>query len=166
MRKQAKRCFYYFILNITLRLQKTPQFNISYGAIQNQLDQMGVSELSIKAVSDAVIAIRQSKLPNPAEIGNAGSFFKNPIVSLDCFQSIAKAHEQVPHYPAADGNVKLAAGWLIDQAGWKGKRIDDFGVHKNQETNILKAHAWLKTGDEFITGQKDHEEYTVVSYFT
>ncbi|MEM7162939.1 MAG: UDP-N-acetylmuramate dehydrogenase [Bacteroidota bacterium] len=122
----------YFILNVTLRLNKKPLFNISYGAIQAQLESMGVNDLSIRAISEAVIAIRQRKLPDPNKIGNAGSFFKNPVISKSAFDQIKSRHSDIPHYPAPEGNIKLAAGWLIDQAGWKGKTFESFGVHKNQ----------------------------------
>jgi len=122
----------YLILNITLKLKKKPEFNISYGAISQQLEKMEVNDLSIKAVSDAVIQIRQSKLPNPKEIGNAGSFFKNPIVSKELLKEIQRSYPEVVNYPIDEEKVKLAAGWLIDQAGWKGYRKADFGVHKNQ----------------------------------
>lgn len=122
----------YLILNITLRLNKKADFNVSYGAINQELERMGVTELSIKAVSDAVINIRQSKLPDPKKIGNAGSFFKNPIVSKELLHEIQKSYPDVVNYPVGDEKVKLAAGWLIDQAGWKGYRDQDFGVHKNQ----------------------------------
>ena len=93
---------------------------------------MGVKELSLKAVSDAVIAIRTEKLPNPEEIGNAGSFFKNPTVSQETFARLKKNFPDIPNYPQPDNKVKLAAGWLIEQCGWKGKTFDGYGVHKNQ----------------------------------
>ena len=122
----------YVILNITLRLNKRPIFNVSYGAIQDQLESMHVASLSIKAISDAVIHIRQSKLPDPKDIGNAGSFFKNPVVSKEELSNIQRDFPEVVHYPLSDGKIKLAAGWLIDQAGWKGKTIGKYGVHKDQ----------------------------------
>ena len=79
-----------------------------------------------------VISIRSRKLPNPAEIGNAGSFFKNPVVDKTVLGSLQKQFENVPNYPAPNGKIKLAAGWLIEKAGWKGKTFDNFGIHKNQ----------------------------------
>jgi UDP-N-acetylmuramate dehydrogenase len=93
---------------------------------------MGISTPTIKDVSNAVIAIRSSKLPNPKEIGNAGSFFKNPVVPNSLLEIIQKEYPTVPNYPAEEGKVKLAAGWLIEQAGWKGKTFGHFGVHKLQ----------------------------------
>jgi UDP-N-acetylmuramate dehydrogenase len=92
---------------------------------------MGVEVPTIKDVSNAVIAIRSSKLPNPKEIGNAGSFFKNPVVPISILENIQKEFPEVPNYPAG-GEVKLAAGWLIEKAGWKGKTLGHYGVHKLQ----------------------------------
>ncbi len=122
----------YSILSVTFVLQKKPKFNTSYGAIETQLKKMNVLEPTVKSISDAVIAIRSSKLPDPKEIGNAGSFFKNPVVSRVEFSNILSQFPQVAHYPQNDGTVKIAAGWLIDQLGWKGKTINNYGVHKNQ----------------------------------
>ena len=93
---------------------------------------MGITKPSIKAVSEAVVRIRQSKLPDPKVLGNAGSFFKNPVVPTRILEKIASQFEQVPSYPASDGFVKLAAGWLIEKAGWKGQRIGCSGVHDKQ----------------------------------
>ena len=93
---------------------------------------MGIKDLSAKSVSDAVIAIRQSKLPDPSKIGNSGSFFKNPIVTQSTFDSIKLKFPNVVAYPAGEDLMKLAAGWLIEQAGWKGKTYGNYGVHKNQ----------------------------------
>ncbi len=121
------------ITSVTLRLNKEPDFKVSYGAIQDTLKKNKITDLTIKAVSDAVIEIRQSKLPNPAEIGNAGSFFKNPEIPNTDFEKLKANHPEVPFYPASkEGYTKVPAGWLIEQAGWKGKRIGDIGVHKNQ----------------------------------
>ncbi|MFK7784824.1 MAG: UDP-N-acetylmuramate dehydrogenase, partial [Crocinitomicaceae bacterium] len=122
----------YVITSVTFKLNKEHSINSSYGAIEAELEKMEVSNPTIKDISEAVIAIRSSKLPNPAEIGNAGSFFKNPVVDISVLEEIQKNHENVPNYPAPNGKVKLAAGWLIDQAGWKGKTFGNFGVHKMQ----------------------------------
>ncbi len=121
----------YIITAVYYRLNKTPNFNTKYGAIENQLKEDGISELSIKAISDAVIKIRQSKLPDPKEIGNSGSFFKNPVVSNKLYESVKSSFPDVVAYPAPNG-MKLAAGWLIDQAGWKGYTRGNHGVHKKQ----------------------------------
>lgn len=122
----------YVIVSVTYRLSKKHTINSSYGAIESELNTMGVTSPTIRDISNAVIAIRSSKLPNPAEIGNAGSFFKNPVVDKEVLENIQQHYENVPNYPAPNGQVKLAAGWLIDQAGWKGKTFDTYGVHKLQ----------------------------------
>ena len=121
----------YAILSMILTLRKVPSFNTSYGAIQKELEAMRVKELSIKAISDAVINIRSRKLPDPEKIGNAGSFFKNPVVSYDQFDRVKAEHPDLVCYPSGD-KMKLAAGWLIEKAGWKGNRRNDHGVHKDQ----------------------------------
>lgn len=122
----------YIIASVTYRLQKHPKFNTAYGAIQTELDAMKVTELSVSAISQAVMNIRNSKLPNPKELGNAGSFFKNPVVDSAVVDVLKERFPEVPNYPQPDGSVKLAAGWLIEQAGWKGKRIGNCGVHARQ----------------------------------
>lgn len=122
----------YIIVSVTFKLLKTPNFNVNYGAIDSELKSMGVDELSIQAISQAVINIRNSKLPNPKDLGNAGSFFKNPVISASQWKKIAQEHAEIPNYPAPRNEVKLAAGWLIEQAGWKGKRIGNCGMHAKQ----------------------------------
>lgn len=122
----------YVITSVTLKLSKIPEFNISYGTIQLELDKMGIKELSAKSISSAVIAIRRSKLPDPAELGNSGSFFKNPIIAESLYEEVKYEHPGLPSYPAGEQLVKVPAGWLIDQAGWKGKRVGKCGVHNKQ----------------------------------
>ncbi len=122
----------FIITKVVFKLSKTPEFNVSYGAIQDTLKEMGVTDLSIKAVSDAVIKIRQSKLPDPAEIGNSGSFFKNPEVDAIDYEGFKAEYPNIPGYKLPDGRVKIPAAWLIEQDGWKGKTFDQIGVHKNQ----------------------------------
>lgn len=122
----------FVICNVTYRLHKTPRFNISYGAISQELDAMGITELSIQAISQAVINIRRGKLPDPAVIGNAGSFFKNPEISQQQFDNIKAGFPNVIGYALENGNIKLAAGWLIEQCGWKGYRKADAGCHAKQ----------------------------------
>ncbi len=122
----------FVILKIRLRLNKKPSFKTSYGAVEQELEKMGVQELTIQQVSEAVIRIRSSKLPDPKKIGNAGSFFKNPIISNDLFQKLKPNFPDLPGYPAANGLIKIAAGWLIEKAGWKGYRIGDAGCHALQ----------------------------------
>lgn len=121
------------LLNVTYSFSKHATLNISYGAIADTLKANNISEPTIKDVSNAVIAIRESKLPNPKEIGNAGSFFKNPEIPNVLFEKLVQTHPAIPHYNSPIPNhTKIAAGWLIEQCGWKGYRIDDIGVHKNQ----------------------------------
>jgi len=120
----------YVILSISLKLSKNPNLNTSYGAIEKELEAMGL-DANVKNISDAVIRIRRSKLPDPAIIGNAGSFFKNPVINEELFQTLIQAHPHMPHYPALEGH-KLAAGWLIEQCGWKGKDLGGYGVHDKQ----------------------------------
>lgn len=122
----------YVILNVTYRLTKKPNLNTSYGAIESELNKMGISTPTIRDISNAVIAIRSSKLPDPKVIGNAGSFFKNPVVDQTVVDQILVSHPDAPNYPAEPGKRKLAAGWLIEQAGWKGKTLQNYGVHKLQ----------------------------------
>ncbi len=122
----------FVILNVTYRLNKKPQYNIQYGAIKEELKKMNVTELSIQAISQAVINIRKSKLPDPKVIGNAGSFFKNPEITKDEFVVLETQFENLQTYPLDNGNVKLAAAWLIEQCGWKGFRRGDTGCHEKQ----------------------------------
>jgi UDP-N-acetylmuramate dehydrogenase len=122
----------FMIMDVTFRLDKRPHFNTNYGAIEQELERMGVKELSIAAISQAVINIRSSKLPDPREIGNAGSFFKNPSISKESFSNLKVEFPGIVAYDNPDGSVKLAAGWLIEQCGWKGFRKGDAGVHARQ----------------------------------
>jgi len=141
----------YIITSVTFRLDKQPTFHIRYGAIQETLNAMGISDenLSIRAISNAVIRIRRSKLPNPAEIGNAGSFFKNPEIPQTQFDALKAQYPDLPGYPLADtGRVKVPAGWLIEQAGWKGHRAGDAGVHAKQA--LVLVNYGNATGHEIM----------------
>ena len=123
----------YFISRIGMRLKTSDhELNTSYGAIEEQLEEMGVNTPTIADVSKAVIAIRSSKLPDPKELGNAGSFFKNPVVSAAMKEGLEKEHPDLKSYPQADGTFKIPAAWLIDSLGWKGKRIGQCGSHEKQ----------------------------------
>ena len=121
----------FFITSVTFRLKKKPSLNTSYGAIEKELEVMGVKEISIAAISQAVINIRSSKLPDPAKIGNAGSFFKNPVVNAEKHAQLKKDFPELVSYPSGS-DFKLAAGWMIEKCEWKGKRFGDAGVHKDQ----------------------------------
>jgi len=122
----------FVILSVTFRLSKRPVLNTSYGNIAQELAKRGITAPTLRDVSDAVIAIRSSKLPDPRVLGNAGSFFKNPVVPAALADRIRTHYPDVSAYPAGEGQVKLAAGWLIEKAGWKGFREDGYGVHKDQ----------------------------------
>jgi UDP-N-acetylmuramate dehydrogenase len=122
----------FIILTVTLRLTTTRELNISYGAIRQELENMHVMQPTIRDVANAVIKIRRSKLPDPAMTGNAGSFFKNPLISKNAFDSLKQRFEDIVAFPADHHKVKLAAGWLIEQCGWKGYRRGDAGCHTQQ----------------------------------
>lgn len=137
------------ITRVTLELTKrNHRIRTDYGAISSELDKMGITAPTPKQISDVVVGIRQSKLPDPKEIGNSGSFFKNPVVSKEKAAALAERYPNMPAYPA-EGGTKLAAGWIIDQCGWKGYRKDDAGVHKNQAL-VLVNYGQAK-GDEIYT---------------
>jgi len=127
----------YIILSVILRLSKNPVYNTSYGTIKEELELMGVHELSLLAVSEAVIRIRKSKLPDPTILGNAGSFFKNPTIAEDKFEQLRKWHPTIPGYKNEDG-IKVPAAWLIEHShpenatSWKGYRDRNYGVHEKQ----------------------------------
>ncbi|RAV30523.1 UDP-N-acetylmuramate dehydrogenase [Sinomicrobium soli] len=123
----------YIITGVTFRLRsKEHRLHIHYGAISQVLAERGISSPGIKDVSDAVISIRQSKLPDPRETGNSGSFFKNPVVPANTFRKISEHYPEVPSYPLPGDQVKIPAGWLIEQCGFKGKRFGAAGVHHRQ----------------------------------
>lgn len=123
----------FIITNVTFKLTtKKHQLNSSYGAIQLELEKNNIQNPTIKDISNAVIAIRQSKLPDPKKIGNSGSFFKNPMISKHQFRQLQHKFPDVPHYIVSETEVKVPAGWLVEQCGFKGKRFGDAGVHKNQ----------------------------------
>lgn len=141
------------ILTVTYQLRKRPRFNTSYGAIEQELERMGVQELSIQSVAQAVISIRSSKLPDPAVIGNAGSFFKNPQISHSQFLDLKKMFPSVVGYALENGDMKLAAGWLIEQAGWKGYRKGDAGCHAKQA--LVLVNYGNATGKEIFELSKE-----------
>jgi UDP-N-acetylmuramate dehydrogenase len=112
--------------------KKNHQLNTSYGAIDAELSLKKILKPTLKNVSDAIIAIRKSKLPDPKEIGNSGSFFKNPMISKELFLEIQKENPTIPNYPISGTEIKIPAGWLVEQSGFKGKRFGDAGVHEKQ----------------------------------
>ncbi|MFD2932358.1 UDP-N-acetylmuramate dehydrogenase [Spirosoma flavum] len=154
----------YIISSVTFQLDKEPTFHTRYGAIQETLTEMGVEEkdLSIKAISESVIRIRRTKLPDPNQIGNAGSFFKNPEIPKAQFDALKAQYPALPGYPMSDDVVKIPAGWLIEQAGWKGYRSGDAGVHTKQA--LVLVNYGNATGDEILLLAKKVQE-SVFSQF-
>jgi UDP-N-acetylmuramate dehydrogenase len=123
----------FFISSVTLSLtKKNHRFNTSYGAITDTLKAMNITQPTLTSISHAVMQIRKSKLPDPAVIGNAGSFFKNPTITLMEYENLKKQFPQIPGYHSVNQEVKVPAGWLIEQCNWKGKRINNVGVHTQQ----------------------------------
>jgi UDP-N-acetylmuramate dehydrogenase len=142
----------YVITDVTFRFNKKSDLNTSYGAIREQLNTDQIQQPTIRDVSNAVIKIRKSKLPDPAIIGNAGSFFKNPEVKSELYQSLKEKFSGIVGYDSGNGNVKLAAGWLIEQCGWKGKRSGNTGMHAAQA--LVLVNYGNATGNELITHAK------------
>lgn len=143
----------YIITSVTLQLTKTNHnINIGYGAIKGELDKMQIAQPTIQEVSKAVIAIRQSKLPDPKKLGNSGSFFKNPVVDKAGFDLFFSRFPEAPFYKISESEYKIPAGWLIEQAGFKGKRFGDAGVHDKQAL-VLVNHD-NATGEEIVVLSK------------
>ncbi len=153
----------YIITSVLFKLtKKNHQINIDYGDITKQLAENHVTNPTIKDVSNAVIAIRKSKLPDPKELGNSGSFFKNPIISKQQFDTIYIKFPQMPHYHLANNMVKVPAGWLIEQAGFKGKRFGDAGIHKNQA--LVLVNYGNATGSEILAVARDIQNTVLEKY--
>ena len=126
------------LTSVGFKLTKTAhQLNTSYGAIETELASKKIIKPTLKNVSDAVIAIRKSKLPDPKEIGNSGSFFKNPVISKEQFLEIQKVYANMPNYVVSENEIKIPAGWLVEQSGFKGKRFGAAGVHQNQALVLI-----------------------------
>ena len=130
--KQAEKGKH-IITNVTFKLtKKNHTLNTSYGAILSELNDNNITKPTIKDVSNAIIKIRQSKLPDPKEIGNSGSFFKNPVINSKHFKKLQDNFPEIPSYKVSENEIKIPAGWLIEKAGFKGKRFGNYGVHKKQ----------------------------------
>ncbi len=139
----------FIITSVTFQLTKeNHQLNTNYGAIQTELEKHQITEPNIIDVSNAIIAIRKSKLPDPKDIGNSGSFFKNPVISVDQFKDLEKEYPKMPYYKISDSLIKIPAGWLIEQCGFKGKRFGEAGVHKNQA--LVLVNYGDATGKEIL----------------
>lgn len=144
----------FIITSVVFKLtKKNHHLNTSYGAIETELANQKISKPTLKDVSNAVIAIRQSKLPDPKELGNSGSFFKNPVILKTDFKKIQQQFPEMPHYEVSETEVKVPAGWLIEQAGFKGKRFGDAGIHKNQA--LVLVNYGNATGQEILAVAKD-----------
>jgi UDP-N-acetylmuramate dehydrogenase len=144
----------FIITSVIFKLTKhNHKINISYGDITKELEKQNVSTPTLKDVSNAVIAIRQSKLPDPKELGNSGSFFKNPIIPKEQYEKAHARHPEMPHYVISETEVKVPAGWLIERAGFKGKRFGDAGIHKNQA--LVLVNYGNATGQEILNVSKD-----------
>ena len=144
----------YIITSVVFKLTKRHhKINTSYGDITKELEKQNVITPTLKDVSNAVIAIRQSKLPDPKELGNSGSFFKNPIILKSEYDKIHTLHPEMPHYVISETQVKVPAGWLIERAGFKGKRFGDAGIHKNQA--LVLVNYGNATGQEILNVSKD-----------
>lgn len=143
----------YIITEVTLRLSKTPRLNLSYGAIQSELERKRINQPSLRDVADVVSSIRVNKLPDPTSIGNSGSFFKNPIISAKEFHRIESIFPDIVYYPVQSDRFKLAAGWLIEKCGWKGKRIGNTGTWKNQAL-VLVNHGNASGSEVYDISEK------------
>ncbi len=153
----------YIITAVCFKLtKKNHAVSINYGAIETELVKQNIQNPSLKDVSNAVIAIRQSKLPDPKELGNSGSFFKNPIIAKETYEKAKKLHPDMPHYVVSENSVKVPAGWLIEQAGFKGKRFGDAGVHKNQA--LVLVNYGTATGAEIVALSRTIQQ-TILSEF-
>jgi UDP-N-acetylmuramate dehydrogenase len=147
----------YIITSVVYKLTKhNHKINTSYGDITNELAKKNITNPNLKDVSNAVIAIRKSKLPDPKELGNSGSFFKNPILLKTDFEKIHLQFPEMKYYDVSETEVKVPAGWLIEQAGFKGKRFGDAGIHKNQA--LVLVNYGKATGQEILNVSKDIQE--------
>ncbi len=153
----------YIILSVRLRLSKgNHQLKLDYGSIKKVLQQKGITDPNIRQVAQAVVDIRQSKLPDPKDLGNSGSFFKNPLVSSDHAEQLQFNYPDMPSYPAENDRVKIPAGWLIERVGLKGYRQRDAGVHKDQA--LVLVNYGEATGSE-IWALAQHIQQAVYTEF-
>lgn len=155
----------YVVTSVAFKLQKNPTLNLSYGNIQQTLEEIGISNPTMKDVSNAVISIRQSKLPDPAQIGNSGSFFKNPIIPQSKFDKLKEVYPDIKSYSLPNEQVKVPAAWLIEQAGWKGYKSGEIGVHHKQPLVLVnygkgKGSDIYQLSEEII--QSVSEKYDVI----
>jgi UDP-N-acetylmuramate dehydrogenase len=152
----------YLITKVVYKLRKNPVLELSYGAIQQEVDKRRILNPTIKEVSDVVIDIRKAKLPDPKVLGNCGSFFKNPIISKGLYDQLRLKFLNMPYYPYSEGMVKIPAGWLIDKGGWKGLRKGNVGTHENQALVIVNYGT--ATGNEIWNFAQDLVEKVFHKY--
>ncbi|WP_310554463.1 UDP-N-acetylmuramate dehydrogenase [Flavobacterium sp.] len=153
----------YIITSVVFKLTKrNHKINTSYGDITAELEKHNIKTPTLKDVSNAVIAIRQSKLPDPKELGNSGSFFKNPIITRTLFNEVKAKFPEIKHYDVSETEVKVPAGWLIEQAGFKGKRFGDAGIHKNQA--LVLVNYGNATGQEILNVSKEIQKTIFEKY--
>jgi UDP-N-acetylmuramate dehydrogenase len=138
----------YIITSVDFQLSKKSDLKLEYGNIKTYLEQNGIADPSLQQLHDAICAIRDSKLPDVKQIGSAGSFFKNPVISVEQFESLQQLYPDIPHYPDANG-VKVPAGWLIEKAGWKGWRDEHVGVYEKQA--LVLVHYGGGTGNDIVS---------------
>ena len=153
----------YIITSVTFKLsKKNHQLQTNYGAINEALADSGITTPTIQDISKAVIKIRKQKLPDPKELGNSGSFFKNPITSAESFKVLHREYPEMPHYKISENEFKIPAGWLIDRAGFKGYREGDAGVHKKQA--LVLVNYGTATGEEILSLAKKIQEKVQIQF--
>ena len=138
----------YVITSVDFLLKKNAPLHLEYGNIRSYLEQNGIENPSLQQLHDAICAIRDAKLPDVKQIGSAGSFFKNPVISIEQFEDLQQQYPNIPHYPDTEGMVKVPAGWLIEQAGWKGWRDEHVGVYDKQA--LVLVHYGGGTGLDIV----------------
>ena len=139
----------YLIIRVSYRLSRTFTPHLDYGNIRAELEKKGIKEPSAQQLRDIIIDIRNAKLPDPKVMGNAGSFFMNPIVSREKYEVLAATYENMPHYPVDEAHEKIPAGWMIDQCGWKGKKMGRAGVHDKQALVLVNCGG--ATGEDIVS---------------
>ena len=153
----------YIITSVVFKLtKKNHKTNSSYGAIEAELAKNNITNPTIKDISNAVIAIRKSKLPDPKVLGNSGSFFKNPIIPIGLYKKALLQYPEMPHYVVSETEVKVPAGWLIEQAGFKGKRFGDAGIHEKQA--LVLVNYGNATGEEIVTVSRNIQKTILDKY--
>lgn len=152
----------YIILSLTLKLNKVAKINTSYGQIEDELNKMKIKKPTIKDISKAIINIRKNKLPDPEKIGNAGSFFKNPIIDEKLFNKILKKYPKIPFFKIGKNKIKIPAAWLIEECGWKGKQVNNCGVYKKHALVIVNYGG--ATGKEILNLSENIKKDVMIKF--